>query len=325
MKVLDLFSGIGGFSLGLERAGMTTVAFCERDPFCRSVLQKHWPDVPIHNDIRNLDGHTYRGSVELVCGGFPCQPFSVAGKQKGKADDRHLWPEMFRVIAQSRPCWVVGENVPGIIGLGLDEVLSDLESEGYACSTYIIPACAVDAPHRRDRVWVVAHTDQGGESVGSVDERPRGVADSQDDPHTNGERPHRAQKHEFGESQSADRKERDPRPVCEVLADPKDSGKRDPRDVADASGARSQRGEDKRSDGAFWEEPDHKQPDRFGGGTVWLCDPARAAIWEPEPGVGRMAAGIPHRVDRLRALGNAVVPQVVEEIGRLILAYEVPK
>ena len=98
MRVLDLFSGIGGFSLGLERAGMTTVAFCENDPFCRLVLAKHWPHLTIHNDIRGLDGHEYTGSVDVVVGGFPCQPFSVAGRRQGKNDDRHLWPEMFRVI-----------------------------------------------------------------------------------------------------------------------------------------------------------------------------------------------------------------------------------
>ena len=264
MRVLDLFSGIGGFSLGLERAGMTTVAFCEFDPFCRSVLAKHWPLVPIHEDIRELDGHTYRGSVELVAGGFPCQPFSVAGKKKGKADDRHLWPEMFRVIAQSRPCWVVGENVPGIIGLGLDEVLSDLESEGYACSTFILPACAVDAPHRRDRVWVVAHADRKIEPAGSLDEREM---------------------------------------ARQLVAD-----------------AESQRVERHASAGI---EKSHPST----GPRVPRCDRAggRAAVWEPESGMGRVADGIPHRVDRLRALGNAVVPQLVEEIGRLILACEAAK
>ena len=264
MRVLDLFSGIGGFSLGLERAGMTTVAFCERDPFCRSVLAQQWPHLPIHEDIRELDGQTYRGSVELVCGGFPCQPFSVAGKQKGKADDRHLWPEMFRVIAQSRPCWVVGENVPGIIGLGLDEVLSDLESEGYACSTFILPACAVDAPHRRDRVWVVAHADRKIEPDGSLDEREM---------------------------------------ARQLVAD-----------------AESQRVERHASAGI---EKSHPST----GPRVPRCARAggRAAVWEPESGMGRVADGIPHRVDRLRALGNAVVPQLVEEIGRLILACEAAK
>ncbi len=155
MRVLDLFSGIGGFSLGLERAGMETVAFCEIDPFCQKVLKKHWPDIPVHDDVRVLDGREY--SPDLVCGGYPCQPFSTAGKRGGEKDDRHLWPSMFAIIKRCRPSWVVAENVAGHITMGLDSVLSDLESEGYACQAFIIPACAVDAKHRRDRVWVVAN------------------------------------------------------------------------------------------------------------------------------------------------------------------------
>jgi DNA (cytosine-5)-methyltransferase 1 len=131
MKVLDLFSGIGGFSLGLEWAGMETIAMCEKDKFCRQVLAKHWPDITIHEDIRNLDGKDYKGSIDVVCGGFPCQPFSVAGKQLGKADDRHLWPEMLRVIKESAPTWVIGENVSGFVRMALDDVCSDLEGEGY--------------------------------------------------------------------------------------------------------------------------------------------------------------------------------------------------
>ena len=111
MRVLDLFSGIGGFSLGLERAGMKTIAFCEQDEYCQKVLKKHWPDVPIHNDIRELDGTQYRGAVDVVCGGFPCQPFSQAGKRAGKDDDRDLWPEMFRIIREVQPARVIGENV----------------------------------------------------------------------------------------------------------------------------------------------------------------------------------------------------------------------
>ena len=147
MRVLDLFSGIGGFSLGLESAGMETVAFCEQDKFCQKVLAHHWPDLPIHSDITELNGYEYRGAVELICGGFPCQPFSVAGKRRGKEDDRALWPEMLRVIREVAPRWVIGENVSGIIAMELDQVLFDLESEGYTCWTFVIPACAVDAHH----------------------------------------------------------------------------------------------------------------------------------------------------------------------------------
>jgi site-specific DNA-cytosine methylase len=156
MNVLDLFSGIGGFSLGLEAAGMHTAAFCECDS-SQAVLRKHWPDTPIHPDIRTIDASSYAGTVELVCGGYPCQPFSVAGKRQAQADERHLWPEMLRVIRSVRPRWVVAENVAGHIELGFDEVAASLEAEGFTVWPFVIPACAVDAHHRRDRVWIIAY------------------------------------------------------------------------------------------------------------------------------------------------------------------------
>jgi DNA (cytosine-5)-methyltransferase 1 len=152
---LDLFSGIGGFALAAGWAGFETVGFCDNEPYAQAVLKKHWPDVPIHGDIKALDGTAYRG-VTLLTGGFPCQPFSNAGKRRGKDDDRYLWPQMLRVIQEARPAWIVGENVVGIIGLALDQVCSDLEACGYEVEPIIIPACGVDAPHRRNRVWVVA-------------------------------------------------------------------------------------------------------------------------------------------------------------------------
>ena len=156
MRVLDLFSGIGGFSLAAHWMGWETVAFCERDKFCQQVLRKHWPNVPIYDDIISFDNPP---AADLVCGGYPCQPFSQAGKRKGNDDDRALWPAMLAVIAKVRPTWVVAENVAGHISLGLDDVLADLEAEGYATWPLVIPACAVGAPHRRDRVWIVAHAE----------------------------------------------------------------------------------------------------------------------------------------------------------------------
>ena len=177
MKHLDLFSGIGGFALAADwvwGAEHEIVSFCEIESFCQKVLKKHWPDVPIHDDIKTLKGDKY-GTIDLITGGFPCQSFSVAGKRRGKNDDRYLWPEMFRIIQEARPRWVIGENVTGIINMALDEVLSDLESEGYEAQTFIIPACSQNAPHRRDRVWIVADTInqrlQRGEWSGSHDQR----------------------------------------------------------------------------------------------------------------------------------------------------------
>jgi len=153
---LDLFSGIGGFALAAGWAGFKTIGFCDNEPYAQAVLKKHWPDVPCHKDIREIRGDLYAG-VTLLTGGFPCQPFSVAGKQRGKTDDRYLWPEMLRVIREARPAWIIGENVAGIVNMALDQVHTDLEAEGYEVESLIIPACGVDAPHRRDRVWIVAN------------------------------------------------------------------------------------------------------------------------------------------------------------------------
>ena len=161
---LDLFSGIGGFALAARWNGYRTVGFCDNEPYAQAVLKKHWPEVPCHKDIREVRGDLYAG-VTLLTGGFPCQPFSVAGKQRGKDDNRYLWPEMLRVIREARPAWIIGENVAGIVNLALDTVCADLEAEGYEVEPIIIPACGVDAPHRRDRVWIVAHS-KGGERGG---------------------------------------------------------------------------------------------------------------------------------------------------------------
>lgn len=162
MTHLSLFSGIGGLDLAAEWAGFTTVGQCEWADYPTKVLEKHWPDVLRWRDIRTLTKESFYGqtglrTVDVVSGGFPCQPFSVAGKRRGKEDDRYLWPEMLRVISELRPAWIVGENVAGIVNMALDQVYADLENEGYAVQTLIIPACAVDAPHRRDRCAIVAH------------------------------------------------------------------------------------------------------------------------------------------------------------------------
>ena len=153
---IDLFSGIGGFTLAAQWAGFRTVVFCEKDEFCQKILRKHWSDIPIIPEIKDFDGTKWKETT-LLTGGFPCQPVSCAGKRRGKEDDRYLWPEMFRVIKEARPHWVFAENVAGIISMGLDSCLADLEGEGYPTGTIVVPACAKNAPHRRDRVWIIAH------------------------------------------------------------------------------------------------------------------------------------------------------------------------
>ena len=155
MNHIDLFSGIGGFALAARWAGIETIAFCEKDEFCREVLKKHWPDVFIFDDIITMHHFSH---VDLLTAGFPCQPFSVAGKRKGKDDDRYLWPETIRVIRECRPSWLILENVPGIIP-SLDPILEDLEREGYTWRAYLISASSVGAPHKRERLWVIAYRD----------------------------------------------------------------------------------------------------------------------------------------------------------------------
>ncbi len=292
MHVLDLFSGIGGFALGLESVGMRTVAFCECEPYAVAVLRKHWPDTPVYPDVRRLGAATLRrdgiGPIDLICGGFPCQPFSVAGERRGTADERHLWPEFARLIGECRPAWVVAENVPGIRGLAADGVLFDLEALGYACWPVVVGAGHAGAPHRRQRVWFVA-TDAA---------RMQRLAEFRHEP------------------------------------DRDDAGA-----VADAwrSGQPSAR-----HDG--FDSPAHptRQADWLGGGREVLADAevercdsrcgsgatrhgeaakctSDCGWWHAEPDVGRVAHGVPRRVDRLRCLGNAVVPQVVAMIGAWIM------
>ena len=167
MRLLDLFSGIGGFSYAAEKlvGGYETVAFCEQDEFCQQVLRKHWKDVPIYDDVRTIDA-TRLGTIDIVAGGFPCQAVSQAGLQKATEDDRWLWDEMLRIIQDCKPRWVIGENVVGLIninqGILFEQVQTDLEKEGYSVQSVVIPACAKNAPHRRDRVWIIANTKRMG-------------------------------------------------------------------------------------------------------------------------------------------------------------------
>jgi DNA (cytosine-5)-methyltransferase 1 len=298
LTTLDLFSGIGGFALGLEATDFfETSCFVENEPYCQAVLRHHWPDVPILGDIRDVKGSDLPTQPDVISGGFPCQPFSRAGKQRGQDDPRHLWPEMLRLIRECRPTWVIGENVTGLIRLGLDEVLSDLAAEGYATRTFNIPACAVGAPHLRQRLWVVAHSDRQGEPDKPVDGEPGSgqlglgfVADTQ-------------RKGKGGR--------RVPRPGKDKSEDRQGSsdkfrGCRE--DVANTDTTRRQRGENpKRGD-----QSGHAgcNGSAYGqSGEEW---------WEVEPPVGRLVDGLPNRVSQLRALGNSIVPQIAQKIGEAI-------
>lgn len=324
MRILDLFSGIGGFSLGLERAGMETVAFCEYDKKCRDKLMKLFPGIPVYEDVRKLtyerlkedkilaytESHNQSGlssgekktcsrlsgssqhgrtsydsipTIDLICGGFPCQPWSVAGKRGGDQDDRDLWPEMFRVITEVRPRWVIGENVSGFANyeMGLKRTISDLESEGYETRTFNIPACAVGAPHERKRIWIVAHSNPQWEPQPQrfeQEQRGRTLDPCENVPHTISER---GRGRSTGEQNAVD------------VGEPPRSQKSGPWDIKPCM-----------------------------GGMVDGLSPGLDGHFDREPDIPRVASGVPHRVDRLKQLGNAVVPQIVEIIGRSIMEIE---
>lgn len=163
MNHASLCSGIGGFDLAAEWMGWQNVFAVEKDKDCQAILKKNFKELTLYDDVKEFKGAKYKGAIEIISAGFPCQPFSLAGKQKGQEDDRYLWPEIIRIIREIQPTFFVGENVPGIISLALDQVLTDLESEGYSCQTIVVPACAVNAVHRRDRVWIIAYSHANGE------------------------------------------------------------------------------------------------------------------------------------------------------------------
>ena len=333
MNHLDLFSGIGGFSLGLEKAGFTTKAFCEMDPFCKLVLNKHWKDIPVYDNIKTLHGTQIEkdiGAIDIITGGFPCQPYSVAGKQKGTNDDRYLWPEMFRVIREVQPTFVIAENVKGLVniqdGMVFETVCSDLESEGFEVQTFIIPAAGIGAPHKRERVWIVAYSisndkkqtiqrSDGEESRISKEYRKNddtsrvtsgasGVRSSRDEYVENSRRTLR-QGSQFGtENENEIRKEN---------ANQSERSSQTREDVvADTSSEQS----DSQNYGQEQREVSEPKQIKLGGRSSGLLWPSN---WEFEPDVGRVADGIPGRAHRLKALGNAIVPQIAEEIGKAIM------
>lgn len=265
LKVLDLFSGIGGFSLGLESTGgFKTAAFCEIEPYCQAVLKQHWPDVPIYDDVRTLTAERLRADgieVDAICGGFPCQDISLAGRGAGLTGERSgLWFEFYRLIEEVRPQVAIIENVPALRSRGLAEVLRCLSQIGYDAEWHCIPASAVGAPHRRDRLWIVAHApcEAGRRRLCEANAVYNGA--------------------EFGNSRTV---------------------------VANASTPGLSAPEQEELRGTRWREE---------RGAIAECD-----WWPSEPNVGRMAHGVPARVDRLKALGNAVVPAIPALIGRAIL------
>jgi len=334
VRHLSLFTGIGGFELAAQRVWgeeWEPYCFCEMDEFCQAVLKKHWPDVPIFSDVRDVRlfkedvedeqevmadaekresgepeawdrgesacRRSEAAGIDLLTGGFPCQPFSAAGKRDGRSDNRYLWPEMLRVIRDFKPTWVVAENVRGILsiedGLVFEQVCTDLEDAGYEVQPFVIPAVAVDAHHRRDRVWFVAHANT---------ERLRG--------------PEQKRKYERTEELDGSSKNR--------LASRQD--------VADTASKRPQKRQGQA--GEVREASQRLEQESASNGTVWLPEPWFCEVvdglspglarcrWLPEPPIGRVAARVPNRVQKLKALGNAIVPAVAEQIFRAIKEAE---
>ena len=305
---LDLFSGIGGFSLGLEATGaFETVAFCDYDPYCQKVLRKHWPWVTIYDDVKELNneklqanGHT---KIDIITGGYPCQPFSIAGRKKGEQDPRHVWPEMFRLVKELRPTWVIGENVSGHIKLGLDTVLENLESEGYSTRAFSISASSIGANHQRERVWILAHsgcTQHEGTLFRSQDEN-----ETRKENAYQFERPSQTSQFDVADTKSFIS---DDRTKYEHTQESDEKGQ-----VRSEVGGVSSNDADTNSERLErrWSQRELRESQEEGqvSWTQW---------WQSEPNVGRVAHGVPKRVDRLKSLGNSLVPMIPYCIGMSI-------
>lgn len=334
MRHVDLCSGIGGFALGFEWAGLSKpVLFCDIDPWSRKVLRKNWHDVPIAEDVKELanDPERFVPDCDILTAGYPCQPFSVAGKQRGAEDDRHIWTEIRTIVEAKRPAWCVFENVYGHVRMGLDEVLSDLEGASYATKAFIVPACAVNAPHRRDRVFIIGRNVGDSEharspattltrsTVETGNDKSQGKKASGKSKGT-GRRKHDSTV-AYPDGDDGGHRGRTKSPKREARVEHRGGGKRQPvgqsgEDVAYPNDERPQ-GWLHRREGAGWQsELGHA------GRSGSAHGQSGENQWSTEPDVGRVAHGIPRRVDRIRGLGNAIVPQIAKQIGLAIKESE---
>ena len=412
MKHLDLFSGIGGFALGLQKVGFETVAFCDIEKYCQHLLKQKWNGVKIYSDVREITKEKFKAdgieSPEIITGGFPCQPFSVAGSRKGTDDNRHLWPEMFRIIKEFKPRWIIGENVRGIVsiqdGLVFETVCTDLESEGYEVQTFNIPAVGVGAPHKRERIWIVANSrcsirgkqsSRNSESIGSrtfkkterstdtskitgSSERAETMADTESK--RTGENNERLRSRTSGisgregttriqedvansntgnveagcerqrrirEENTKERQSNNATGSSEVMANTNESISRERQIFGNPNDKGRGASETRRE--SLQPEDRQTRTDNLGSGSEVMantnserqqeqcrpksiqeegneleCSSSQSGgnFWDIEPDVGRVVNGLPGRVHRLKGLGNAIVPQIAEEIGRAIMKAE---
>ena len=399
LRHVDLCSGIGGFSLGFSWAELSkTIMFCDTEKWCRQILAKNFPNTPIATDVKELANDPERlvPNHDILTAGYPCQPFSVAGLRKGEEDDRHIWPYIFRIVTFKRPSWCVFENVYGHVALGLDKVLSDMENQGYATRTFIVPACAKNAPHRRDRLWIVCKnvgdSSSGGRGEFRVSEEEVGGTESEEAQSirtsstrtTMGDTQHNgssttqirgsneedARGSQKGEIQAKQFEGASGRGDHETMAYTKCLGweqrteiqgefdREEPSDqldfssegrrrsrasshVANTNGEGLQGIEETRDTKEIWKDSNELFTGHGGKSNVANTNSQRTSrrisrnenakdvrqssriredegIWFSEPNVGRVAHGIPKRVDRLKGLGNAIVPQIAMQIGLAI-------
>ena len=331
MKHIGLFEGIGGFSLAAEWAGWETIAWCEINMFCQKILSYHFPKANKHHDIKTTDFTIYRGQCDILTGGFPCQPYSLAGKRKGKEDDRHLWPEMLRAVREIQPTWIVGENVFGLVnwdgGVVFNEVQTDLEAEGYEVQPYILPAGAVNAPHRRDRVWFVAYRDtkQRERQKGGFQSKSfNGSKKTTPNPNHNGQHRYNGE-NEVNTSEGGEYAQRN---IEQMGGDAADTyGSRRGEDTMQSklraniikqspgnSRTSNQAKNGQRSKRAGWEQGNRPIPN-------WDNFPTQPPVRGRNDGFSRELDGITFprwRNESIKAYGNAIVPQVAYQIFKAI-------
>jgi len=381
LKVLDLFSGIGGFSLGLHSTGIfDTIKFVEFDEFCQKVLKKNYPNVPIEGDIKNVKGREFE--ADIIVGGFPCQPFSVAGKQKGRDDNRYLWPEMFRLIKEIKPEFIIGENVQGLVnlqnGMVLRQVQDDLEGEGFEVQCFLIPASGIGAWHQRFRVWIVGHSKhngllaaekrsrdkkinggtQEGQNQTIESERTSGSRNNEDVSNTTSSRSFSESIRDIGslgeESQKEKGRERSESTICTPTRSSKGRERNVSNTISELSDGCSSttRDSDKEfirlecNEGWDWQKV-RSQTERCSEQTISNTNEQRTQVqikgkhtsiemsggssketwWQTQSSLCRVPDGVSYELDkdrtnRIKALGNSIVPLIARELGLAIMKAE---
>lgn len=320
----SLFSGIGGFDLAAEWVGWQNLFNCEIDPFCQTVLKHHFPDAEQFTDIRTADFARYKDRLDVLTGGFPCQPFSTAGKRKGTEDDRYLWPEMLGVIRTVRPRWIVGENVYGIVswsdGLVFKQVCVDLEAEGYEVQPYVLPACGVGAPYQRYRTWFVAHSAgdrDSGRPAEVRQENGRQVGELLPEPRQPGDIRRVAS---YSDSDRCRERSNKQKPVIRINTKAHDSTCRKDESTSHSESAGLPPCQDRQG-----QEQPRRRHKRVSIPSNWQNFPTQPPVCSRDDGLSYGLDGITFskwRMESIKAYGNAVVPQVVYQIFETINEYE---